>query len=187
MALTEKHYVKSTILCIVAGSTVKHSTMAGHPWYLLRPLDVHDQSRRVQIHFSILGNLQYVSLLRDVQCNITGNSCKMTASVWVIKVLYSFFLNLGGVKFHRHTNSVCSKKCLRKVFLCCLRAMKVRKRLILHLNTNKVEEANKKDKLSIKQIVAKFNVCKTQVYEVLKKKSELKEHKIIWGKYMLIV
>ena len=56
-----------------------------------------------------------------------------------------------------------------------------KKRLILHLNTKiKVEEANEKDKLSIKQIVAKFNVCKTHVYEILKqKKCELKEHKII--------
>ena len=72
----------------------------------------------------------------------------MTARVWVIKVLYSFFLNLGGVKFHRHTNSVCWEKCLRKVLLCCLRVMKVKKRLILHLNTKiKVEEANEKDKL----------------------------------------
>ena len=93
----------------------------------------------------------------------------MTASVWVIKVLYSFFLNLGGVKFHRHTNSVCRKKCLRKALLCCLRVMKVQKRSILHLNTKiKVEEANEKDKLSIKQIVAKFNVCKTQVFEILR-------------------
>ena len=82
--------------------------------------------------------------------------------------------------FHRHTNSVCWKKCLRKVLLCCLRVMKVQKRLILHLNTKiKVEEANEKDKLSIKQIAAKFNVCKTQVYEILKKKSELKEHEIV--------
>ena len=63
-----------------------------------------------------------------------------------------------------------------------------KKRLILHLNTKiKVEEANEKDKLSIKQIVAKFNVCKTQVYEILKKKFELKEHQIIWEKYMLII
>ena len=62
------------------------------------------------------------------------------------------------------------------------------KRLILLLNTKiKVEEANEKDKLSIKQIVVKFNVCKTQVYEILKKKSELKECKIIWEKYTLIV
>ena len=38
----------------------------------------------------------------------------------------------------------------------------------------KVEEANEKDKLSIKQIVAKFYVCKTQVYEILKKKLKLK-------------
>ena len=51
----------------------------------------------------------------------------------------------------------------------------------------KVEEANEKDKLSIKQIVAKFNVSKTQVYEILKKKSELKERKIIWEKCTLIV
>ena len=31
-ALTEKYYVKSAFLLIVADSTVKHSTMAGHPW-----------------------------------------------------------------------------------------------------------------------------------------------------------
>ena len=103
-------------------------------------------------------------MLRDVWCNITGNrNCKLTASVWVIKLLYSFFLNLGGVKFHRHSNSVCWKKCLRKVLLCCLRAMKVKKRLIIHLNTKiKVEEANGKEKLSIKQTVMKFKDCKTQ-------------------------
>ena len=53
--------------------------------------------------------------------------------------------------------------------------MEVRKRLILHLNTKiKVVEANEEDKLSVKQIVVKFNVCKTQVYDILKKKSELK-------------
>ena len=40
---------------------------------------------------------------------------------------------------------------------------------------------------SLKQIVAKLNVCKTQVYEILKEKSELKERKIIWEKYTLIV
>ena len=86
------------------------------------------------------------------------------------KSTVQFFLNLGGVKFHRHTNSVCWKTCLQKVLLCCLRAMKVKKRLIIHLSTKiKVEEANEKDKLSIKQIVAKFYVCKTQVYEILKK------------------
>ena len=57
--------------------------------------------------------------------------------------------------------------------------MKVQKQLILHLNTKiKVEETNDKDKLSIKQIVAKFNVCETQVYEILKKKSELKEQQL---------
>ena len=40
-----------------------------------------------------------------------------------------------------------------------------KKRLILHLNTKiKVEEANEKDKLSVKRIVAKFNVCKTRVW-----------------------
>ena len=53
-----------------------------------------------------------------------------------------------------------------------LRVMEVRKRLILHLNTKiKVVEANEEEKLSVKQIVAKFNVCKTQVYGTLKKKS----------------
>ena len=53
--------------------------------------------------------------------------------------------------------------------------MEVRKRLILHLNTKiKFVEANEEDKLSIKQIVTNFNVCKTQVYDILKKKSELK-------------
>ena len=46
--------------------------------------------------------------------------------------------------------------------------MKVKKWLILHLNKKiKVEEANEKEKLSIKQIVAKFNDCKTHVYEIL--------------------
>ena len=77
--------------------------------------------------------------------------------------------------------------------------MEVRKKLILHLNIKiKVVEANEEEKLSVKQIVAKFNVCKAQVYEILKKKFELKEqwlngngatkwHKIVWEKYTLIV
>ena len=66
--------------------------------------------------------------------------------------------------------------------------MEVKKLFILHLNTKiKVVEANEEEILSVKQIVAKFNVCKTQVYEILKKKSELKEHKIIWEKYTLIL
>ena len=65
--------------------------------------------------------------------------------------------------------------------------MKVKKdRFYIWIQKFKVE-ATEKEKLSIKQIVAKFNVCKTQVYEILKKKSELKEHKIVWEKYMLIV
>ena len=103
------------------------------------------------------------------------------------KSTVQFFLNMEGVKFHRHTNSVCWKKCLRKILLCCLRVRKVQKRLILHLNTKiKVEEANEKDKSSIKQTVVKF-VCRTQVYEILKKKPELKERKIIWEKYTLVV
>ena len=53
------------------------------------------------------------------------------------------------------------------------------------MNT-KIKDDNEKEKLSIKQIVAKFNVCKT-VYEILKKKSELNEHEIVWEKYTLIV
>ena len=54
--------------------------------------------------------------------------------------------------------------------------MELEKPLILYLNTKvKVVEANEEEKLSVKQIVTKFYVCKTQVYEILKKKSELKE------------
>ena len=69
------------------------------------------------------------------------------------KSTVQFFLNLGGIKFHRHTNSVCCKKCLRKVLLCCLRVMKVHKQLILHLNTKiKVEEANEKDKFPLSRL-----------------------------------
>ena len=48
------------------------------------------------------------TLLRDAWCNIAGRrSSKMTTRVWAIKVLCTFFLKLEGVKFHRHTNSVC--------------------------------------------------------------------------------
>ena len=96
------------------------------------------------------------------------NDCQGLGTV--IKILYIFFLKLEGVKFHRHTNSACYKKCLQKVMLCCLRVMEVRKRLILHLNTKiKVVEANEEDKLFVNQVVAKFNVCQTQVYDILKK------------------
>ena len=66
--------------------------------------------------------------------------------------------------------------------------MEGKKWVILGLNTKiKVVEANEEEKLSIKQIVAKIIVSKTQVYEILKKTSELKECKIIWKKYTLIV
>ena len=62
------------------------------------------------------------------------------------------------------------------------------KQVILDLNTKiKVVEANEEAKLFVKQIVTEFNVCRTQVYEILKKKPELKERKIIWKKYTLVV
>ena len=109
---------------------------------------------------------------RDASCNIMGRrSCKMTARVWVIKVLYSFFLNLGSVKFHRHTNSVCCKKCLRKVLLCCLRVMKSLKRIWnnisiyinIYLNLNKLKTYKNNwfyiwiQKLKLKKLMRKRN------------------------------
>jgi len=47
-------------------------------------------------------------------------------------------------------------------------------RVVLHLNTRvKVIHASERDKLSVKQIMKMFNVGKTQVYEILKKKTEI--------------
>jgi predicted DNA-binding protein YlxM (UPF0122 family) len=45
---------------------------------------------------------------------------------------------------------------------------------VLDLNTRvKVIHAIEQDKLSVKQIMKMFNVSKTQVYEILKKKTEI--------------
>ena len=47
-------------------------------------------------------------------------------------------------------------------------------RVVLDLNTRvKVIHASKRDKLSVKQIMKMFNIGKTQVYEILKKKTEI--------------
>jgi predicted DNA-binding protein YlxM (UPF0122 family) len=47
--------------------------------------------------------------------------------------------------------------------------------LIFHLNTKVKEiEESEKDKLSMKEIVTKFTVGKTQVYDVLKAKMEVR-------------
>jgi hypothetical protein len=54
-------------------------------------------------------------------------------------------------------------------------AMASKKRVVLDLNTKvKVIQARKKEKLMAKQIVEKFNIGKTQVYDILKAKSEIK-------------
>jgi hypothetical protein len=53
--------------------------------------------------------------------------------------------------------------------------MASKKRVVLDLNTKgKVIQASEKEKLTVKQIVAKFNIGKTQVYDILKAKSEIK-------------
>jgi predicted DNA-binding protein YlxM (UPF0122 family) len=45
---------------------------------------------------------------------------------------------------------------------------------VLDLNTRvKVIHASQRDKLSVKQIMKMFNIGKTQVYEILKKKTEI--------------
>jgi len=47
-------------------------------------------------------------------------------------------------------------------------------RVVLDLNTRvKVIHASERDKLSVKQIRKMFNIGKTQVYEILKKKTEI--------------
>jgi predicted DNA-binding protein YlxM (UPF0122 family) len=46
--------------------------------------------------------------------------------------------------------------------------------VVLDLNTRvKAIHASERDKLSVKQIMTMFNVGKTQVYEILKKKTEI--------------
>jgi len=51
---------------------------------------------------------------------------------------------------------------------------------VLDLNTRvKVIHASERDKLSVKQIIKMFNVGKTQVYEILKKETEIYMR---WGK-----
>jgi uncharacterized protein (DUF433 family) len=53
--------------------------------------------------------------------------------------------------------------------------MASKKRVVLDFKTKvKVILASEKEKLSVKQIVAKFNFGKTQVYDILKAKSEIK-------------
>jgi len=52
--------------------------------------------------------------------------------------------------------------------------MATKTRLLLDLNTRvKVIHVSERDKLSDKQIMKMFNVCKTQVYEILKKKTKI--------------
>src|SRR5215469_7205770 len=52
--------------------------------------------------------------------------------------------------------------------------MATKTRVVLDLNTRvKVIHASERDKLSVKQIMKMFNVGKTQVYEILKKKTEI--------------
>jgi len=49
--------------------------------------------------------------------------------------------------------------------------MDSKKEVILYLNTKvKLTEANKKDKATVKEIVAKFNTMKNQMYDTLKAK-----------------
>jgi hypothetical protein len=49
-----------------------------------------------------------------------------------------------------------------------------KKRVVLDLNAEvKVIEASEKDKLTVKQIVRKFKIGKTQVYDIVKLKSDI--------------
>ena len=52
--------------------------------------------------------------------------------------------------------------------------MATKTRVVLDLNTGvKVIHASQRDKLSVKQIMKMFNVGETQVYEIVKKKTEI--------------
>jgi predicted DNA-binding protein YlxM (UPF0122 family) len=52
--------------------------------------------------------------------------------------------------------------------------MATKTRVVLDLNTRvKVIHASQQDKLCVKQIMKMFNVSKTQVYQILKKKTEI--------------
>ena len=52
--------------------------------------------------------------------------------------------------------------------------MATKTRVVLDLNTRvKVIHAIERDKLSVKQIMKMFNIGKTQVFEILKKKTEI--------------
>jgi hypothetical protein len=53
--------------------------------------------------------------------------------------------------------------------------MALKKRVLLHLNAKvKVTVASEKDKLTVKQIVGRFKIGKTRVYNILKSKLEIK-------------
>ena len=51
--------------------------------------------------------------------------------------------------------------------------MATKTRVVLDLNTRGKIHASERDKLSVKQIMKMFNIGKTQVYEILKKKMEI--------------
>ena len=52
--------------------------------------------------------------------------------------------------------------------------MATKRRVVIDLNTRvKVIHESERDKFSVKQIMKMFNVGKTQVYEILKKKTEI--------------
>jgi hypothetical protein len=58
--------------------------------------------------------------------------------------------------------------------------MGLKKRVVLHLNAKvKVIELSEKDKLTVKQIVGKFKIGKTHVYNILKSKSDIKRKWLI--------
>jgi hypothetical protein len=53
--------------------------------------------------------------------------------------------------------------------------MASKRRVVLDLNSKvKVIEVSEKDKLTVKQIIGKFKIGKTQVYDILKSKSGIK-------------
>jgi hypothetical protein len=68
-----------------------------------------------------------------------------------------------------------SLKLLQYVLSYCI-AMASKKTVVLDLNAKvKVVEASEKDKLTMKHIVGKFKTGKTQVYDILKSKLDIKQ------------
>src|SRR5215469_7089380 len=94
---------------------------------------------------------------------------------------------MGLLGFPAKANIVSAEKCLcmhcvillskgpNLTFLLSLAViMATKTKVVLDLNTRvKVIHASERDKLSVKQIMKMFNIGKTQVYEILKPKTEI--------------